>query len=86
MSSDIQHSKQGRPSLGEENRGFDPRRRRSSAMLRRSLVASEHQPYSLWPQARPRSESRFAVTPVLEGTERNRQSRYRQSKSYDPTR
>jgi hypothetical protein len=41
-------------------------RRRSSAMLRKSLQATDHLPYSVWPQARPRSDSRFTVTPVTE--------------------
>lgn len=65
----------------------DPRRRRSSALLRRSLLTTEHQPRSLWPQARPRSDSRFSVLPVLEGTEESdqRRSRYRKSTSYDPS-
>lgn len=48
----------------ENGHSFGADKRRNSALLRRSLVRREHQPYSVWPQARPRSDSRFNVTPV----------------------
>ncbi|KAI1295681.1 Uncharacterized protein HDE_05382 [Halotydeus destructor] len=44
----------------------DNERRRSSALLKKNLLTTDHLPMSMWPNARPRSslEARFQVTPV----------------------
>lgn len=45
----------------------DKQRRKSNAMLRRSLQVAEHLPYSVWPSASRTSmagQQRFTVTPV----------------------
>jgi len=55
-------------------------RRRSSALLRRSLMHADHSPMSVWPQARTRSDSRFQVT-VVPPTEQIGQNRGRVSVS-----
>lgn len=51
----------------EGSQGVTGRNRRSSSvLLRRSLATSEHQPFSVWPQTRPASETRFTITPVVD--------------------
>jgi len=56
--------------LNDMNRmvATDRQRRRSSALLRRTLQTSDHSPYSVWPSARisPANTPRFVVTPVNE--------------------
>jgi hypothetical protein len=56
--------------LSDVNRmvATDRQRRRSSALLRRSLQTSDHSRYSVWPSARisPANTPRFVVTPVNE--------------------
>lgn len=46
----------------------DIKRRRSSALLRKSLQFSDHSPYSVWPASRPRTQSSFQVSPIRRRT------------------
>ena len=56
----------------ENGNAFNSGRRRSSVLLRRSLIRSDHQPFSVWPQTRPGSESRFNVTSLAGDSSRPR--------------